>query len=840
MLIVNDLNTLLDCYDAVCHELKNSKSPLGAQSLEALEKYSKRSERIKREDFEILKNLVRGGYGEVYVVRAKNDGKIYAMKQISKEMISRQPHTAPFMSERSVMIDARGSQWLLSIHMAFQDKHNLYFLMDFMAGGDLMALLVRMDILTEEWIRFYSAEILLALDELHKIGYIHRDLKPDNVLIDSNGHIKLGDFGSCIKCINGRAKSSVVVGTPDYVSPEILSSAGCEVEYGPEVDIWTFGVVLYEMLIGASPFSSDTLRETQKRISEIKYDFPPDVPTSPEFKDLVTKLVCKSEDRLKIEEIKNHPFYSGIEWDKLGSMIPPYRPKIKDECDISCFIDAGFESRKSEFEKEMFFEFVGFSFDPDIYLMDCDKNNNLKEFGIQEDKDLIKKNEIMKKENIIIKEENIVLKKENIVIKEENIILKNEINDIKLDNKILKEENYILRSKNTALNEEISVLKEENILLKNANDDRETKDDMCRNTIPISFTIPLYNSKNGINEIISELNFFSAKINFLIEENKYKTAKINNYRSKIMELNNLNKLYMNSKSKENIDEIKKELRLKKLQIRDIEQLLEQEVNLRMRLEDELKHEKMEKEALSRIKKFNNTQSYSVKLVKDNAFEPLRITIEDDVIVIGELRIFMSNVMVDRLRVGELSNLSTRKRNLIVKFIVVVDDGSESKSSKSISVKSAKFLEEEINQEKKIMEGVESLIKIVHGKTRDDAIRQLEGSKKRMQQLNSELKIAKKATIATTEDIKSLEYNNHCFITKTFPNQTVCNYCNETLYGANNQGYECRDCHMVTHKSCYILSDLTCEMFTILSKGKVYYVLMRNKEEKEKFIKLLKN
>jgi serine/threonine kinase 38 len=260
--------------------------------------------------------------------------------------------------------------------------------MEFCQGGDLMNLLIDKDILSEEEARFYLAELILAIEAIHKLDCIHRDIKPDNILIDSTGHIKLSDFGLAKisekifenrQDINSNTifhhnKNYSCVGTAYYVAPEVLNKKG----YGPEIDWWSAGIIFYEMLIGYAPFcSKDTSEVCYKVLNWKKYfKFPSKVKLSPEAEDLIVKLINNPNKRLGkngADEIKKHPFFKGLDWENIRSIKPPFIPKIKNDYDTKYF--ETFEEKEpfyptpKKIKKRKDIEYLGYTYkeDNDLY-----------------------------------------------------------------------------------------------------------------------------------------------------------------------------------------------------------------------------------------------------------------------------------------------------------------------------------------------------------------------------------------------------------------------------------------------------------------------------------------
>lgn len=354
--------------------------------------------------FESIKVIGRGAFGEVRLVQMKGTNNIFAMKKLRKAEMIKKDQIQHVRAERDVMAASNyyynSNPWVVSLYYSFQDEKYLYLIMEYVPGGDMMTMLIKYDTFSEDQTRFYIAETVLAIDSIHQLQYIHRDIKPDNLLIDGQGHIKLSDFGLCTglqttrlsslynslkgqsfelrngdnvrasrseKIASWKKKRKVLafstVGTPDYIAPEVFLQKG----YSKECDWWSVGVIMYEMLIGYPPFWSDSPPETYRKIMNWRdtLKFPPadEAPLSREATDLIERLLCDHNERLGangVEEIKNHPFFRGIDWDNLRKTRAPIIPTIKHPLDTSNFDHFDDEEEKvEESQKKMLYAPTG-------------------------------------------------------------------------------------------------------------------------------------------------------------------------------------------------------------------------------------------------------------------------------------------------------------------------------------------------------------------------------------------------------------------------------------------------------------------------------------------------
>ncbi|XP_050502153.1 atypical protein kinase C isoform X1 [Diabrotica virgifera virgifera] len=300
-------------------------------------------------DFELIRVIGRGSYAKVLMVELKKTKRIYAMKVIKKALVTDDEDIDWVQTEKHVFETASNHPFLVGLHSCFQTPSRLFFVIEFVRGGDLMFHMQRQRRLPEEHARFYAAEISLALNFLHCKGIIYRDLKLDNVLLDHEGHIKLTDYGMCKEGIRPGDTTSTFCGTPNYIAPEILRGE----DYGFSVDWWALGVLLYEMLAGRSPFdiagaSENPDQNTEDYLFQVILEKTIRIPRSLSVKaanvlkgflnkNPADRLGCHSPEAFV--EITGHQFFKSIDWDMLEQkqVPPPYKPRLDSERDLANF-----------------------------------------------------------------------------------------------------------------------------------------------------------------------------------------------------------------------------------------------------------------------------------------------------------------------------------------------------------------------------------------------------------------------------------------------------------------------------------------------------------------------
>lgn len=278
-------------------------------------------------DFTILRTLGTGSFGRVHLVKSVHNHRFYAMKVLSKAQVVKMKQVEHTNDERKILSLVQ-HPFVIKMWGTFQDSRSVFMIMDFIEGGELFTLLRKSKKFPNPVLKFYAAEVCLLLEYLHTHGIVYRDLKPENILLDRNGHIKLTDFGFSKEVSN---ITYTLCGTPDYIAPEVIASK----PYNRSVDWWSFGILIYEMLSGHTPFYDSSQIKTYENILECNLKIPNFF--HPDLADLLQKLITKDiTERLGnlsngSTDIKNHKWFSEVIWENLmnGGIESPYDPPIE-------------------------------------------------------------------------------------------------------------------------------------------------------------------------------------------------------------------------------------------------------------------------------------------------------------------------------------------------------------------------------------------------------------------------------------------------------------------------------------------------------------------------------
>ncbi|KAI6182162.1 Non-specific serine/threonine protein kinase [Aphelenchoides bicaudatus] len=312
------------------------------------------SDKASAKDFELLNVLGQGSFGKVFLARkiqGTNTGKLYAMKVLKKATLKVRDRLRTKM-ERNILAQIQ-HPFIVKLHYvvkyrvtyecsAFQNDSKLYLILDFLRGGDLFTRLSKEVMFTEEDVKFYLAELVLAIEHLHNIGIVYRDLKPENILLDRDGHLVVTDFGLSKESLGTTGKTYSFCGTVEYMAPEVVNRRG----HSAAADWWSLGVLMYEMLTGRLPFQGETRQDTMTQILKAKLTMPNFL--SREAQSLLRSLFKRvPENRLGYgqnghKQIKEHSFFSTIDWQKLyrRELQPPFQPTLTS--DVTCYFDTEF------------------------------------------------------------------------------------------------------------------------------------------------------------------------------------------------------------------------------------------------------------------------------------------------------------------------------------------------------------------------------------------------------------------------------------------------------------------------------------------------------------------
>ena len=320
-----------------------------------------RKKELSQNDFEILSLIGRGSFGKVFLVKNKNNEKLYAMKVVSKKSIIEEEEVEHSMTERNILCKIH-HPFLVNLYCSYQTPSNLHYIIDYCPGGELYAIMQRDGLMSESRAKFYAAQLILALEHLHNQGILYRDIKPENILICADGYVRLTDFGLSKMNVSRDSKTATFCGTPEYLAPEVIQN----VAYTNAIDWWGIGILIFEMLFGHVPFFDENIQQLYHNIVFNQLVFPDTNIISIHCKDIITQLLKKNPiERLHdVELIKNHIWFASIDWDELYQKKLPveYVPELESLTDLRHFNEEIIAERASvgvaeEVESDLFNDF---------------------------------------------------------------------------------------------------------------------------------------------------------------------------------------------------------------------------------------------------------------------------------------------------------------------------------------------------------------------------------------------------------------------------------------------------------------------------------------------------
>lgn len=486
------------------------------------------------------------------------------MKKIKKQTIG----TSQIKEERDIMAGV-DSEWITSLQYAFQDPDYLYLVMEYLPGGDLLSLMIRNGPFDEDLARFYLAELTLALNALHTMGYAHRDVKPENILLDRCGHLKLADFGNATALNkDGTVTSLSPVGTPDYIAPELLEifnsskisniSPTTLSKHDVTCDFWSMGIIGYELITEETPFHHDNAFETYNKVlnhckpdsngRERRLSFPMGIIISEDFKDLIDKLVTKPMKRLTYQQIIKHKYFNGVNWESLRRQVPPIIPSVSGDDDTSNFEEIDKNKKRNTYNtksnlignsKEFSGEnlpFLGYSYVHEE-LNDERYNDKTVDFSNK------RLDELQKKMTEQIRE--IKVLEEKLLNAERKVMTSNSLDKILKDTKVelnimkdkLKEKTSELASCRTEIKTLKSYLKiEEDSRLKNESTISDVlsstyqKWEKAKNFSDKNYEKQIVDKKNEISNLSEKLRIREGELTTKIEECEHLQGTVKNYK----------------------------------------------------------------------------------------------------------------------------------------------------------------------------------------------------------------------------------------------------------------------------------------------------------------------